>query len=58
MKNLGLVKLIMVIAMSVIGIVGINAKKTLKITVIPSDAQISVDGNYVGDGVVVVTLDK
>ena len=58
MKSLGLVKLFMVIAMSVIGIVGINAKKTLKITVIPSDAQISVDGNYVGDGVVEVTLDK
>jgi hypothetical protein len=58
MKNLGLVKLFMIIAMAVIGTVGINAKKTLKITVIPSDAQISVDGNYVGDGVVEVTLDK
>lgn len=33
-------------------------KKTLKISVVPSDAQISVDGNYVGDGVVEVTLDK
>ncbi len=36
----------------------IAKKKTLKISVVPSDAQISVDGNYVGDGVVEVTLDK
>lgn len=35
-----------------------NAKKKLKISVVPSDAQISVDGNYVGDGNVEVTLDK
>ncbi len=33
-------------------------KKTLKISVIPSDAQISVDGNYVGTGVVEITLDN
>lgn len=33
-------------------------KKTVKISVIPSDAQISIDGNYVGDGVVEVGLDK
>lgn len=33
-------------------------KKTVKVSVIPSDAQISVDGNYVGDGVVEVSLDK
>ena len=33
-------------------------KKTIKISVVPSDAQISVDGNYVGDGVVEVSLDK
>ena len=33
-------------------------KRTLKISVVPSDAQISVDGNYMGDGVVEVTLDK
>lgn len=35
-----------------------SAKRTLKITVVPSDAQISVDGNYLGDGVVEYTLDK
>lgn len=34
------------------------AKRTLKISVVPSDAQISVDGNYIGDGVVEYTLDK
>lgn len=34
------------------------AKKKLKISVVPSDAQISVDGNYIGDGVVEITLDK
>ena len=33
-------------------------KKKLRISVVPSDAQISVDGNYVGDGIVEVTLDK
>lgn len=33
-------------------------KKILKISVVPSDAQISVDGNYVGSGVVEVTLDN
>lgn len=33
-------------------------KKKLKISVVPSDAQISVDGNYVGDGTVEITLDK
>lgn len=43
----------------VFGSLNIDAKKrTLKISVVPSDAQISVDGNYVGDGVVEVTLDK
>ena len=42
-----------------IGTVSVDAKKrTLKISVVPSDAQISVDGNYIGDGVVEVTLDK
>jgi hypothetical protein len=41
------------------GSLNIDAKKrSLKISVVPSDAQISVDGNYVGDGVVEVTLDK
>lgn len=41
------------------GSINIDAKKkSLKISVVPSDAQISVDGNYVGDGVVEVTLDK
>lgn len=38
--------------------VNADAKRTLKITVVPSDAQISVDGNYMGDGVIEVTLDK
>lgn len=33
-------------------------KKKLKISVTPSDTQISIDGNYVGDGVVEHTLDK
>ena len=42
-----------------IGTVSVDAKKrTLKISVVPSDAQISVDGNYIGDGVAEVTLDK
>lgn len=31
-------------------------KKKLKISVVPSDAQITVDGNYVGEGTVEVTL--
>ena len=42
-----------------LGSLNVDAKKrVLKISVVPSDAQISVDGNYVGDGVVEVTLDK
>ena len=45
-------RLFLIICMVIIGAMQINAKKVLKITVIPSDAQISVDGNYVGDGVV------
>lgn len=41
------------------GVADVDAKKKkLKISVVPSDAQISVDGNYVGDGVVEITLDK
>lgn len=36
----------------------IEAKRVLKITAIPSDAQISVDGNYMGNGVVEYTLGK
>lgn len=35
-----------------------DAKRKLKISVTPSDAQISVDGNYIGDGVVEVFLDN
>ena len=47
-------------AFLLLGTLTVDAKKTkvLKISVIPSDAQIFVDGNYVGDGVVEVTLDK
>jgi len=36
----------------------IAKKKKLKISVTPSDTQISIDGNYVGDGVIEYTLDK
>ena len=46
-------------ALLMIGSLNIQAKKkVVKISVVPSDAQISVDGNYVGDGVVEVSLDK
>lgn len=40
--------------------IGVNAAKPkkLKIMVSPSDTQIFVDGNYVGDGVVEVTFDR
>ena len=53
-------KIILLLAAIVLfGSFDANAKKrVLKISVVPSDAQISVDGNYVGDGVVEVTLDK
>lgn len=47
-----------VILMLAFGLQNVEAKKKLKISVVPSDAQISVDGNYIGDGVVEVTLDK
>lgn len=51
--------LLLSVTLLMLGTVDGNAKKrTLKISVIPSDAQISVDGNYIGDGVVEVTLDK
>ena len=50
--------LAIVILMLAFGLQNVEAKKKLKISVVPSDAQISVDGNYVGDGVVEVTLDK
>lgn len=51
--------IVLATAMLIIGALGVSAKKkTLKISVVPSDAQISVDGNYVGDGVVEITLDK
>ena len=50
---------VMVLVLLMVGVADVCAKKkTLKISVVPSDAQISVDGNYVGDGVVEVTLDK
>lgn len=32
--------------------IALNAKRSVKISVIPSDAKISIDGNYVGDGVI------
>lgn len=38
--------------------IGADAKRKIKIVVTPSDAQISVDGNYLGDGVVEYTLGK
>jgi len=55
-----IVKLVVLVsAFMIVGTMSISArKKTLKISVIPSDAQISVDGNYIGDGVIEVTLDK
>ena len=44
-----------ILLMTVLLLAGVSdvcaKKKTLKISVVPSDAQISVDGNYVGDGV-------
>ena len=43
---------------SILSVVDADAKRKLKISVTPSDAQISVDGNYVGDGVVEVFLDN
>ena len=48
MKKNFMTRLFLIIFMVIIGAMQINAKKLLKITVIPSDAQISVDGNYVG----------
>lgn len=38
--------------------VNCDAKKKVKISVSPSDAQISVDGNYIGDGTIEYTLGK
>jgi hypothetical protein len=50
---------LLLLAVMFLGTMNVEAKKkTLKISVVPSDAQISVDGNYIGDGVVEVTLDK
>ncbi len=48
----------LVILLMFVGLQTADAKKKVKISVTPSDAQISVDGNYIGDGVVTVTLDK
>lgn len=50
--------LICLIAMLAIATIDASAKRKLKISVVPSDTQISVDGNYIGDGVVEVLLDK
>lgn len=59
MKGFSVKLLFVMAAVMLFGSLGADAKKrTLKISVVPSDAQISVDGNYVGDGVVEVTLDK
>ena len=59
MKNLLSKVILMTTVLLLAGVCDVCAKKkTLKISVVPSDAQISVDGNYVGDGVVEVTLDK
>ena len=59
MKHFSIQFLLVLAMFMLFGSLGADAKKrTLKISVVPSDAQISVDGNYVGDGVVEVTLDK
>ena len=59
MKSLSMKILFVLTVVMLFGSLDADAKKrTLKISVVPSDAQISVDGNYVGDGVVEVTLDK
>lgn len=39
-------------------IVSLGYAKDVKITVVPSDAKIYVDGNYVGDGVTTASLKK
>ena len=59
MKKNSIYLLLITVLFLVFGSLGVDAKKrTLKIYVVPSDAQISVDGNYIGDGLVEVTLDK
>jgi copper chaperone CopZ len=59
MKNLIEKVMICMAIFMIAGFVETYAKKKIvKISVVPSDAQISVDGNYVGDGVVEVALDK
>ena len=59
MKHFSIQFLLVLAMFMLFGSLGADAKmRTLKISVVPSDAQISVDGNYVGDGVVEVTLDK
>lgn len=59
MKSLSVKFCFVFAAFMLLGSLNVDAKKrVLKISVVPSDAQISVDGNYVGDGVVEVTLDK
>lgn len=59
MKNLIGKMMICMAIMLIAGVTNVDAKKkTVKISVVPSDAQISVDGNYIGDGVVEVNLDK
>lgn len=59
MKRLSVKFCFVLAAFMLLGSLNVDAKKrVLKISVVPSDAQISVDGNYVGDGVVEVTLDK
>lgn len=58
MKNLLKLCLPFFIMFIVVGLAGAAKPKKLKIMVSPSDTQIFVDGNYVGDGVVEVTFDK
>lgn len=57
MKTLWSFCLTLLIAFVAIGTVEAKPKK-LKIMVTPSDTQIFVDGNYIGDGVVEATFDK
>lgn len=50
--------LLCIISIFVFTAIEVSAKRRLKISVVPSDTQISVDGNYIGDGVVEVQLDR
>ncbi|MBO5642251.1 MAG: PEGA domain-containing protein [Prevotella sp.] len=58
MKQKNILTLVIVLLMSLLCIENADAKRKIKISVVPSDAQITIDGNYIGDGVVEYTLDR